>query len=150
MIADWSILRICGTRGLPLALGILSLGALGCGDLTQPDAFRAAKCELPLAFLAGADPQPFTFRDLREAFLHAAGPMGSALGSSKRADILKQAMNALGAQDEPRSMDTACRLLLVASESLAALEDNPETMPDREAIHLILILAVGVVQAGLP
>lgn len=151
MIADWSIARIRGARGVTLALGILTLGVLGCGDdLTRPDAFHATKCELPLALLAGADPQPFAFGDLREAFLHAAGPMGSALGSSEKVDLLIQAMNALGAEVETRSMDTACRLLLLASESLAALEDSPETLPDRDAIHLVLILAVGVVQAGLP
>jgi hypothetical protein len=124
---------------------------VGCGDgLTQPpDAFHAAKCELPLALLAGAEPQPIAFVDLHEAFLHAAGPMGSALGSSEKVDLLIQAMNTLGTEEETRSMDTACRLLLVASESLAALEDNPETLPDRDAIHLVLLLAVGVVEAGL-
>ena len=150
MMSDWSIRRARGVRGVTLSLGILSLGALGCGDdLTQPEASTSAHCAVPLALVADHNPEPLALADLREAFLYAAGPIGSALGSSERVDRLKQAMDALGSQSETRNMDLACRLVLAASESLSALEDIPETLPDREAIRLVLLLAAGVVRAGM-
>lgn len=148
MSSAWSISWIRSLRGATLALSIATAGALGCGDgITEPEP-EPAMCDSAIALLDGADPQPFAFGDLREAFLHAAGPMVSALGSSQRVDQLRQAINALGASDDATRMDTVCRSLRVATESLAALEDHPETLPDRDAIRLVLILAAGAMQAG--
>jgi len=113
-------------------------------NVTEPVAFDPVKCAPSPALLAGANPQPFAFSALQAAFLHAAGPMTSALGSSEQVDQLKQAMNEMVLPDDPRSKDTACRLLSVATSALAALPDNPETLPDRDGIRLVLILAAGV------
>ncbi len=144
-------LRFLGTRGAKSAFSLLTLSVLACGhDIMQPDAIQGRQCEVPLALVTDADPLPIEFGALREAFLHAAGPMAAALESSSSLDLLRQAMNRLGAQEETASMDTACRFLLVASESLAALANSPETLPDREAIRLVLTLAAGAVQAAKP
>ena len=50
--------------------------------------------------------------------------------------------------DDAKAKDTACRLLSVATSALAALPDNPETLPDRDSIRIVLILAAGVLAAG--
>jgi hypothetical protein len=138
-----------GSRGTPLALLVLALGASACQDnVTEPVQFDAVKCHAAPSLLADAIPQPFGLSALHAAFLHAAGPMALALGSSEQVDQLKQAMNEMVLPDDAKAVDTACRLLSVATSALAAMPDNPETLADRDGIRLVLILAAGAVLAG--
>ncbi len=140
------------SRGAALVFGLLAVGGVACeSNLTQPpDPLHAVKCEPPAALLAGAQPQPLALGALHAAFLHAAGPMASALGSSEQVSQLTQAMEAMAAQDGSWALDTACRLVIVASNALTAMADNPETLPDRDGVRLVLILAAGVIEAGRP
>lgn len=140
-----------GPRGAALAFGLLALGGGACdSNLTQPDPLHAVKCEPPATLLAGVHPQPFALGAIHAAFLHAAGPMASALGSSEQVSQLTQATREMAAQDGPTALDTACRLLIVASNALTAMADNPETLPDRDGIRLVLMLAAAAIQAGRP
>lgn len=140
--------HIRSALGVALAVGLLTLGVTACtSDITQPELFFAVKCEPPALLLAGANSPPFAFGALHEAFRHAAGPMTLALGSSEKVNQLKRALDGLARQEKPETLDTSCRLLQVASEVLASLPNNPETLPDRDGIRLVLILAARAVKA---
>jgi hypothetical protein len=97
--------------------------------------------------LAGAVPQPLGYPLLRDALVHAAGPMSAALGSSREVDQLRQSMEQMIEAGQSRTLDTACRLILVANAALDALPATPETLPDREGIRLVLMIAAGIVKA---
>jgi hypothetical protein len=126
-------------------LVLLALGAGACSDnITEPARFDAVQCDPDPALLVGAIRQPFAFSALHAAFLHAAGPMASAIGSSEQVDQLKRSMAEMPLPDDKKSMDTACRLLSVANSALKAMPNNPETLPDRDGIRLVLMLAAGV------
>jgi len=134
-----------------LAFALISAGGTACdSNLTQPDPLTAVQCETPAMLLAGVNSQPFALGALHAAFLHAAGPMASALGSSDQVEQLSLAMQEMAKQDGSHAVDTVCRLLQIASNAMAALPDSPETLPDREGIRIVLILAAGVLKPGQP
>ena len=138
-----------GPRGAVLSVGLLALGAGACdSNVTAPVQFDPVRCTPAASLLVGINPQPFTLTDLHAAFLQAAGPIAGALGSSEQVDQIKQAMAELVLPDDAKAKDTTCRLLSVATSALAALPDNPETLPDRDSIRIVLILAAGVLAAG--
>ena len=133
------------SRGAAVTLVLLALGVGACSDnITEPVRFDAVQCVPDPALLVGAIRQPFAFSALHAAFLHVAGPMASALGTSEEVDQLKQAMENMPLPDDNKSMDTACRLLSVANSALVAMPNNPETLPDRDGIRVVLMLAAGV------
>jgi hypothetical protein len=137
-----------GVKGRPAILWPLLVAMAACdSNVLGPEALSARRCDPPPMLIAGAQPQPFALGALREALLHAAGPMTAALGSSSEVDQLRKAMNGMANQDD-RVTDTACRLIFVASDALTALPPSPETLPDRDGIRLVLMLAAGVVKAG--
>jgi hypothetical protein len=135
------------SRGAAVALALLALGTGACSDnITEPVRFDAVQCTPEPSLLVGAIWQPFAFSALHAAFLHAAGPMATALGSTEQVDQIKQAMGDMPLPDDAKSKDTACRLLSVANSALVAMPNNPETLPDRDGIRLVLILAAGVLR----
>ncbi|HEY6209296.1 MAG TPA: hypothetical protein VIW28_09560 [Gemmatimonadales bacterium] len=134
-----------GSRGTAVAFVLLALGAGACSEnITEPVRFDAVVCVPDPALLVDAIRQPFAFSALHAAFLHAAGPMASALGTSEQVDQLSQSMEEMPLPDDKKSMDTACRLLSVANSALKAMPNKPETLPDRDGIRLVLMLAAGV------
>ncbi len=76
--------------------------------------------------------------------------MASALGSSEQVTQIMRAMEGIASRAGSPTTDSACRLLIVAGNALDALGDNPATLPDRDGIRLVLILAAGVIQARAP
>lgn len=130
--------------GLTLATGACS------SNLTQFNPLGAERCDPPPALLAGVDPHQFTLVALHDAVLHAAGPMASALGSSDEVRRVVKAMEGIAARDESQATDTACRLVIIAGNALDALGDDPATLPDRDGIRLVLVLAAGVIRADAP
>ena len=134
-----------------LCVGLLTLGTGACSsNLTQSDPLGAERCDPPAALLASAGSQPFTLEALHDAAVHAAGPMASALGSSDEVRQLVRAMEGIATRDGSHATDTACRLVIVAGNALDALGNDPATLPDRDGIRLVLILASGVIQAHAP
>lgn len=137
------------------ALGLIALASWACdGDLTQldpdPDPFRPVGCQPPARLLAGVPAATFGMEALRPALEHVAGPMASALGNSEQIRELIKATQALSAPDGPVAVDTGCRLLIFASRALAELPDTPETLPDREGIHLVLMMLAAAIKAETP
>lgn len=134
-----------------LCAGLLTLGTGACSsNLTQSDPLQAERCDPPAAILASAGSPPFTLQALHDAVVHAAGPMASALGSSDEVRQIVRAMEGIAARDGSLATDTACRLLIVAGNALDALDNDPATLPDRDGIRLVLVLASGVIQAHAP
>lgn len=137
-------------RALALALCACAAGACD-SNILDPDALNAVTCEPPAGFVAEVSAAPLNIASLAElqpALLHAAGPMAAALGSSEQVRQLTQAITAMAQSSSPAALDTACRLLIVASRALAAMPDTPETLPDREGIYLVLLLTAGFTKAG--
>lgn len=144
-----SLLR--GPRRAALAFALLSAGGTACeSNLTQPGPLTPVKCETPAMLLSGGNSQPFALGELHAAFLHAAGPMASALGSSDQVEQLSLAMQEMARLDGSHAVDTVCRLLRITSNALAALPESPETLPDREGIRIVLILAASALKPGQP
>jgi hypothetical protein len=140
-----------GSRAAALGLGLLALGAGACNDnITSPVKFDAVQCVPAPELLAGIIRQPFAFSQLHDAFLHAADPIATALGTTDEVNQIKLAMEKMPTLNDPKSLDTACRLLSVANSALEAMPNNPETLPDRDNIRLVLILAAGVLTGGEP
>lgn len=131
------------------ALGALLLAASSCHrDVSRPDMFYSEVCTPPASLIADVQPQPFSFSDLRAALEHVAGPMAAALGSSEKVQFLSQAMTRLATASAGDGSDTACRLLYVASDALAAIPETPENLPDREGIRTVLLIAAGILKTG--
>ena len=140
-----------GRSQAALVLALLSVGATACeSNLTQPDPLTAVPCEPPAMLLSVGNSQPFALGELHAAFLHAAGPMASALGSSDQVDQLILAMQQMARLDGSHAVDTVCRLLRLTSNALAALPDSPETLPDREGIRIVLMLAASALKPRQP
>jgi len=134
-----------GSRGAAVALALLALGTGACeNNITDPVSFHAVQCAPAPELLVGINRQEFAFSALQSAFLQAAGPIASAIGSFEQVDQIRLSLDQMPLPDDPKSKDTACRLLSVANSALTALPDNPETLPDRDAIRIVLILAAGV------
>jgi hypothetical protein len=141
--------RIDRTRNKALVLALCAGAAGACdSNITDPDALSTEACVPPAGFVIEGPPPSFNLADLEPALLHAAGPMAAALGSTEQVRQLTQAIKGMADAEGPAALDTACRLLTMASRALAAMPDTPETLPDREGIYMVLLLSAGVTRVG--
>ena len=132
------------------ALLLAALGSASCESLPTEPRLRptnsAVRCELPASLLIGVHPQPIASDGLRAALRHAAGPLASSFGWSEEVKQLVAALEDLAGTGRTQTPDAECRLLVAATEALAAVPGDPETLPDRDGIRLILILAAKTTQ----
>jgi hypothetical protein len=119
--------------------------------VVAPKAFNEASCQVPTALAQSVYTHSFGSAGLRSALLHAAGPMASVLGEGELTHELREAMSILGQQvDGPTLHDTHCRLVVIASAALRRMPDTPETLPDRDGIHLVLALLANALVTEKP
>jgi hypothetical protein len=94
--------------------------------------------------------EPFAPSEMQSALLHAADPMGTALGSSADVTALQDAIRIVATEVTTSNYDGACRLLTIAHGFLVGLPDTPETLPVRDGIRLILALTGQSLAAAMP
>src|ERR1043166_6175534 len=100
---------LAGSRGAAVALGLLALGTGACeSNVTEPVSFHAVLCAPAPELLVGINRQAFAFSALQAAFLQAAGPIASAIGSSEQVDQIRLSLDQMPLLDDPKSKDTAC------------------------------------------
>jgi hypothetical protein len=128
--------RISRTLLAPLLLVLAACDSA----VTAPAAFNEERCAVPAALAASVYAHSFPATSLRPALLHAAGPMASVLGEGELTDELRASIALLGTASGPVLHDTHCRLVVIASAALRRMPDTPETLPDRDMIHLVLAL----------
>jgi hypothetical protein len=131
--------------GLVTPLLALALAACHTDSGFGPDPFLPQPCRVPPALLNIVAPQEFSPEGLRPALVHSAGVMAAVLGDSPMAADLRRGIANLSQDFGDQAADTECRVLLIASEALALMEDDPATLPDREGIRIILGLAAQAV-----
>ena len=137
-------------RGV-LAAGLVLVLAACDSAVTAPDAFREERCQVPASLVAEVSPHAFQSTALRPALQHAAGPMASVLGEGELTNELREATSILGKETAgPRLHDTHCRLVVIASAALRRMPDSPETLPDRDGIHLVLALLASALAGEKP
>jgi hypothetical protein len=126
---------------------------LGACDsaVTAPKAFNEERCAVPVALAQSVYDHTFPSTALRPALQHAAGPMASVLGEGQLTHELREAIAILGKETNgPELHDTHCRLVVIASAALRRMPNTPETLPDRDGIHLVLALLANALVTEKP
>jgi hypothetical protein len=123
---------------------VFALALATCSDPLGPEELP---CQKPAGLTAGITFAPVDLEEMRAALAHAAGPLAAAMGSEELTASLVKATEfaSLTLADElPR---TGCRIVRIAAAALAQLPDDPATLPDRDAIRLILALTANTLDA---
>jgi hypothetical protein len=77
---------------------------------------------------------------LRSALLDASSRVSSALGTSASVQLVQTALYGVAANIGASNDAGACGQVTTAASAVAALPEDPATLPDRDAIRLVLML----------
>jgi hypothetical protein len=73
-----------------------------------------------------------------------------ATGEGELTHELRESIAILGSASGPELHDTHCRLVVIASAALRRMADTPETLPDRDGMHLVLALLANALVTEKP
>ncbi len=124
-----------------VVLVALLFAVAACADRSPlaPDAFGRAPCRPPSELVAMVITPPFAPLAMRSALIHSADALTLLIVGTPQRD-LQVAFRSAATKIEIGDYDSACRFVALAYGVLRTLPPTPATLPERDAMRLILAL----------
>jgi hypothetical protein len=120
---------------------LIAVAACNKESPTGPGFTSGKTCAPPTLTPVAATVQPFAPAAMRAALLDAATRMSAALGTGADVQSVQAELNGAAADMGASNYAGACGMVTAAASAVAALPNDAATLPDRDAIRLVLALA---------